>query len=54
MDSPFVRASITPLFSRYFLNSSFLESGVYRNKKLRNDAHSEERPHRFWHWFVEN
>jgi hypothetical protein len=26
---PLVSASITPLFSRYFRNSSFFESGVY-------------------------
>lgn len=28
---PFVRASITPLFSRYFRNSCFLDSGVYED-----------------------
>ena len=28
---PFVRASITPLFSRYFRNSCFLDSGVYKD-----------------------
>jgi hypothetical protein len=29
---PFVKASITPLFSRYFRNSCFFDSGVYKDE----------------------
>lgn len=31
IDIPFVKASITPLFSRYFRNSCFFDSGVYKD-----------------------
>jgi hypothetical protein len=37
IDSPLVNASITPLFSRYFLNSCFFDSGVYKITKERRN-----------------
>lgn len=32
---PFVRASITPDFSKYLRNSSFFESGVWKSRVAR-------------------
>ena len=34
---PFVNASMTPLFSKYFRNSCFFDSGVYKEKEGRYD-----------------
>lgn len=34
--TPFVKASITPLFSKYFLNSCFFDSGVWTFDEIKN------------------
>ena len=37
-NSPLVKASITPAFSRYFLNSSRFESATFTNRKKKSTS----------------